>query len=75
MSRSVTVDLAALDRECARRGWGKADLARAIEAHPDSITDLYRSGRATPRMLVRIAAALARTDPVPGAAELLARSA
>jgi hypothetical protein len=71
----VKVDLVALERECALRGWLKSDLAREIGAHPDSITDIYRTGQATPRMLARIASALALHEPVAGAAGLLARSA
>lgn len=75
MTTFVKVDLAALDRECALRGWLKTDLAREIGAHPDSITDVYRDGRCTPRMLKRLAAAFARSEPVAGADGLLARSA
>lgn len=75
MTIFVKVDLAALDRECAIRGWLKTDLAREIGAHADSITDIYRAGRATPRMLARIASAFARNEPVVGAGGLLEKSA
>jgi DNA-binding Xre family transcriptional regulator len=75
MIRFAKVNLAALDRECALRGWLKTDLAREAGMTAAQVSGVYREGRATPRMLRRIAAACARTEPVAGAAELLARSA
>lgn len=75
MTTFAKVDLTALDRECALRGWLKTDLAREAGMTAAQVSGVYRAGKCTPRMLARVAAALARTDPVAGADGLLARSA
>jgi DNA-binding Xre family transcriptional regulator len=68
---SVPINTERLMREMARRGWSRADLARAAGISAPTVT-LALSGRPiSPHTLKRIALALAAATPLDGVDSLL----
>jgi len=52
--RRIPVDLAELDRLSLQRAWSNRDLAEAIDVRPETISEIYREGSATPALFRKL---------------------
>lgn len=68
---TVEVDLDVLTYELDRRCWHKQELAAEIGVTADTISAIFRTGRASRKVLARIPHALLRVPPAPAVDSLL----
>ena len=64
------VNVEALQRERERRGWTLARLAEAADIDRRTLWEVQRTRSATPAVFAKLAAALARHEPLAYADEL-----
>jgi transcriptional regulator with XRE-family HTH domain len=68
---SVTINTDRLLREMARRGWSRADLARAAGISAPTVTMALAGRPVAARTLRQIGLALAKAEPITGIDSLL----